>query len=111
MKEKALKIIKSKYFIGTILTIILYLIYLAIAKIGPFGENSILKSDLYKQYAEFLAYYKDVLTGKGSLFMSWNMGMGNNFYTTFAYYLVSPLNLLVVFFSKENINITSINKD
>ena len=104
MKEKALKIIKSKYFIGTILTIILYLIYLAIAKIGPFGENSILKSDLYKQYAEFLAYYKDVLTGKGSLFMSWNMGMGNNFYTTFAYYLVSPLNLLVVFFSKENIN-------
>ena len=104
MKEKALKIIKSKYFIGTILTIILYLIYLAIAKIGPFGENSILKSDLYKQYAEFLAYYKDVLTGKGSLFMSWNMGIGNNFYTTFAYYLVSPLNLLVVFFSKENIN-------
>ena len=104
MKEKALKIIKSKYFIGTILTIILYLIYLAIAKITPFGENSILKSDLYKQYAEFLAYYKDVLTGKGSLFMSWNMGMGNNFYTTFAYYLVSPLNLLVVFFSKENIN-------
>ena len=104
MKEKALKIIKSKYFIGTILTIILYLIYLAIAKIVPFGENSILKSDLYKQYAEFLAYYKDVLTGKGSLFMSWNMGMGNNFYTTFAYYLVSPLNLLVVFFSKENIN-------
>ena len=104
MKEKALKIIKSKYFIGTILTIILYLIYLAIAKISPFGENSILKSDLYKQYAEFLAYYKDVLTGKGSLFMSWNMGMGNNFYTTFAYYLVSPLNLLVVFFSKENIN-------
>lgn len=104
MKEKALKIIKSKYFIGTILTIILYLIYLAIAKIAPFGENSILKSDLYKQYAEFLAYYKDVLTGKGSLFMSWNMGMGNNFYTTFAYYLVSPINLLVVFFSKENIN-------
>ena len=104
MKEKALKIIKSKYFIGTILTIILYFIYLAIAKIAPFGENSILKSDLYKQYAEFLAYYKDVLTGKGSLFMSWNMGMGNNFFTTFAYYLVSPLNLLVVFFSKENIN-------
>ena len=31
MKEKALKIIKSKYFIGTILTIILYLIYLALA--------------------------------------------------------------------------------
>ena len=39
MKEKALKIIKSKYFIGTILTIILYLIYLSIAKIAPFGEN------------------------------------------------------------------------
>ena len=43
-------------------------------------KRQILKSDLYKQYAEFLAYYKDVLTGKGSLFMSWNMGMGNNFY-------------------------------
>ena len=64
MKEKALKIIKSKYFIGTILTIILYFIYLAIAKIAPFGENSILKSDLYKQYAEFLAYYKDSIKNK-----------------------------------------------
>lgn len=103
MKEKAKKLLKNKYIIGSAIVTLLYVIYLIIANISPFGKNSILKTDLYQQYAEFLTYYKECLVNQKSIFFSWNMGLGNNFFTTFTYYLVSPFNLLVIFFKAENI--------
>ena len=102
---KVKKFLQSKYFIGSLLVVLLYVFFLIIGKITPFGENSIIKSDLYQQYINFLLYYKEVLLGNKSLLFSWNLGMGNNFFTTFAYYLVCPLNLLIVFFNKSNIYI------
>ena len=96
------KILKNRYFLGTILTSIVYIIYLWIAKIAPFGDNSILKCDLYQQYVNFFCYLKQVLLNGKSIMMSWNLGLANNFYTTFVYYLASPLNLLVVFFNEKN---------
>lgn len=99
------KIIKNKYFLTTILAILVYLIYLCIMKIVPFGEFSILKCDLYQQYVNFFCYLKDCLLNGKSLMFSWNLGLGNNFFTTFAYYLASPLNIIVVFFNSSNMDI------
>ena len=99
------KFVKNKYFIVTVISIIIYLIYLKLMKIFPFGENSILKSDLYQQYINFLCYLREVLLHRKSIVISWNMGLANNFYTTFAYYLMSPLNLFVVFFNSNNMDI------
>lgn len=105
MKEKICKVIKSKYLIGSIIVSMIYIIFLYVGRITPFGDKSILKIDLYQQYAEFLTYYREVLLHGKGLFVSWNMGLGNNFFTTFTYYLVSPFNLLIVFFSKENVHL------
>ena len=105
MKDKAKKLLTNKYFLGSALVTLLYVIYLIIANISPFGKNSILKTDLYQQYAEFLAYYRECLLSGKSILFSWNLGLGNNFFTTFAYYLVSPFNLLIVFFKPENVYI------
>ena len=99
------KLIKNKYFLTTIFGIIIYLLYLCMMKIVPFGENSILKCDLYQQYVNFFCYLKDVLLNGKSIMMSWNLGLGNNFFTTFAYYLASPLNIIVIFFNSENMDI------
>lgn len=99
------KIIKNKYFLTTILAILIYLIYLYIMKIVPFGEYSILKCDLYQQYINFFCYLKDFLINHKSLMFSWNLGLGNNFFTTFAYYLASPLNIIVLFFNSTNMDI------
>lgn len=99
------KIIKNKYVITTIFVIITYFLYLKMMEIYPFGENSILKSDLYKQYINFFCYLKQILINDKSILMCWNLGLANNFYTTFAYYLISPINLLVVFFNFSNIDI------
>ena len=99
------KIVKNKYVITTISCISIYLIYLKIMKIFPFGENAILKSDLYQQYINFFCYLREVFLHGKSIIISWNMGLANNFYTTFAYYLMSPLNIFVVFFNYSNMDI------
>lgn len=105
IKENIKKFFTSRYTIITFIIITMYLIYIALCKITPFGENTILKSDSYKQYVNFFCYYREVLINGKSLMVSWNLGLGNCFLTTFAYYLASPLNLLVVFFKPENMYI------
>ena len=68
----------------------------------PFGDYSILISDLEAQYAPFLALYRGKLLSLGngegelisSLSYSFSMGLGKNFLGSFGYYLASPLNLI-----------------
>ena len=99
------RLIKNKYIIASFLCIIIYVIYLKMMKIYPFGIYSILKSDLYNQYINFLCYLREIILHGKSIAISWNLGLANNFYTTFAYYLISPLNLLVVFFKPTNMDL------
>ena len=99
------KLLKNRYVKLSFLTIIVYALYLKIMNIFPLGENSILKGDLYQQYINFLCYLREILLNGKSIAISWNLGLANNFYTTFAYYLMSPLNLFVVFFNSSNMDI------
>ena len=69
--------------------------------IYPFGENCILHVDMYHQYCPFFMELHEKLTTGGSLFFSWNLGLGSDFLSTFAYYLASPLNWFVAFVPKE----------
>ena len=75
------------------------------AKIGifPFGSLTLLISDMNSQYIDFMAEYQRILHGSGSLLYSWHAGMGLNFIGLFAYYLSSPLNLLLWFFPEKNL--------
>ena len=76
--------------------------------IYPFGEESFLRTDLYHQYAPFFSEFQYKLQHGGSLFYSWNIGLGVNFTAIYAYYLASPLNWFVLLFPKRFvINIVS----
>ncbi|WP_054743248.1 YfhO family protein [Cellulosilyticum ruminicola] len=46
---------------------------------------------------------RDIYLGKGSLLYSFNKGLGGNMSGLFAYYLASPLNLILLGFSKAHI--------
>ena len=72
-------------------------------RILPFGETTLLFSDLDSQYIEFMAEYRRILTGEGSLFYSWHAGLGMNFIALIAYYLASPFNFLLVLFSESRL--------
>lgn len=69
--------------------------------IFPFGEQSFLRTDMYHQYAPFFSEFQYKLNEEGSLFYSWNIGMGVNFSALYAYYLASPVNWLLYFCPKE----------
>jgi len=69
--------------------------------IYPFGERCFLRTDLYHQYAPFFQELRTKLTTGGSLFYSWNIGGGTNFWALSAYYLASPLNLFIVLCPKD----------
>lgn len=63
--------------------------------IFPFGDEMYLRMDMYHQYAPFLKQFQTILKEGGSLEYSWKIGLGSNFFATYAYYLASPFNWLV----------------
>ena len=77
----------------------------AILQIHPFatGENMILTVDCYHQYAPFLVETRNKILSGESLFFSWNVGLGTNFWAVYANYSASPLNILAIFFPPKYI--------
>lgn len=61
----------------------------------PFGTQSILAVDLFHQYFPFLRLLQDTLREGGSPLWSWHAGLGTSLIPLYAYYLASPLNLLL----------------
>ena len=86
-----------------LLPVAVLLLILLWNKIVPFGNISLLYSDLDSQYIEFMAEYRRILLGEGSLFWSWHAGMGMNFIAITAYYLASPFNFLLVLFPEQGL--------
>ena len=99
------RLIKNKYLIGSLLVTILYLIFLILNHVFPFDKNTILNEDLYEQYIDFFCYLKKILIGQKGLFMSWNLGLANNFYTNFFWQLSNPINIFVIFFKDSQMYI------
>lgn len=63
---------------------------------APFGNSSILMSDMYHQYYPFFKEFRRTLLAGDSLLYNWNLGMGVDYLALIAYYVASPLNLLSV---------------
>lgn len=104
--KQHLKDIWNKYYIYILSTGIPALIMLGvwiIAEIGPGGRSLIMVDGLH-QYMPFFSDYYDKLRTGGSLFYSFQEGMGTNFLSLWAYYLASPLNLLILLFPKMQLN-------
>ena len=72
------------------------LFVMLISQYEPFGNYSMLYSDMYHQYYPFFVAFRDALReGKGLLY-TWSVGLGMDYLGLIAYYLASPLNLLSV---------------
>lgn len=84
-------------------TAVLWLVALVIFGFYPFGERSVLITDMGQQYIEYHAALYDTIKGGGSLLYTWNTGLGMNFVGLFAYYLSSPFTLLMFLFPRDSI--------
>ena len=62
----------------------------------PFGQYSMLYSDMYHQYYPFFVQFRRALLSGDGLLYTWSVGMGMDYLGLISYYLASPLNLLSV---------------
>lgn len=90
-----------KFIASFLLPIAIFLIFCICKQIVPFGDNSLLISDMSNQYVDFFAYLKSILLGENDFFYTFSKSMGGDAVGFSAYYLLSPLNLLFLFFSQE----------
>ncbi len=89
---------KYKYYILAFI-IPIVIIGLILLLNGIFsGEHNLLLSDLYQQYYKLLFEFKNALIGDGNIFYSFSKALGGSMLSTYSYYLLSPFNLLVLFF-------------
>lgn len=92
-----------KYLLVFIIPILL-LNFVLVIKFG-FSDlcNQFIVEDLSSQYISLINWFSNVLNGEESLFYSFLKGIGGNMFSTYAYYLSSPINLILFFFKTENI--------
>lgn len=67
----------------------------------PFGDKTILATDMASQYMEFYTALYDMIKGGHSMLYTWNTGMGMSFFGLWAYYLSSPFTPLLLLFPRE----------
>ncbi len=75
----------------------------AVISIWPFGDKMLLIVDSIHQYLPFYTDFHDKLVNSESFLYSFSGGLGYNFWSTYAYYLASPLNFLMAFIPEANV--------
>jgi uncharacterized membrane protein YfhO len=86
-----------------IIPVAVMIVILYLYKVHPFGEFSLVNEELFRTYLPLLTELRRKILSGDSLFYSWNIGYGVNFFAYFGMFLASPLNLLAVFFPESAI--------
>ncbi|BED92694.1 MAG: YfhO family protein [Candidatus Paraimprobicoccus trichonymphae] len=97
-KPKNRKII---YIISFFMPFFIMLISCILSKVFPFGNKTLLIIDANGQYIDYLAYFKTIFTDNNNFFYTFSKNLGGDMVGLSAYYLLSPLNFIVLFFSNE----------
>ena len=84
-----------------VLPVGLYLIVLIAARVVPFGENSLLLWDANHFYAAYFSYWRGVLHAQQDVFYSLNRALGQSMAGLASYFLMSPLNVLLLLFPEN----------
>ena len=102
-----MKYIKKSYsyFISPIIVSIFFVFFMIGHRVAPFGNNSMVNYDCFNQFYPFLCVYYDKIKSGETLYYYWNSGLGGNFLNNYFSHLISPFNLIVFFFKRENIHV------
>lgn len=100
LKQK--KVCARNYFLaGFLLTCLVTGVGFASMGVWPFGDKTVLIIDSLHQYLPFYTDFHEKLVSGESFLYSFSGGLGYNFWSTYAYYLASPLNFLMAFIPTE----------
>ncbi len=90
---------KYKYYILSFVIPFLIILTVLLFRNAIDGEFSIIVSDLFGQYYKLFHHFKNTLLTEGNVFYSFSKGLGGGMISTYAYYLISPTNLLLLIFN------------
>ncbi len=93
------KYILTAFFAAAITMLTIYLCN----KMIPFGENTILRMDLYHQYGPLFAELYERIVNSDNMIYSWISGLGSCFLGNYFNYLSSPLGFLIIFFGHKGV--------
>lgn len=100
-KFRAFAVRNTFVWLSFIIPLALMVTAFGLMSVSPFGDKQILVTDLWHQYYPFLADFQDKLKNGESLFWTWSVGGGVNYFSLMSYYLASPMNFLSVFIPSE----------
>lgn len=97
----SLKQKKLLHILATIIPIAIMGTMFAVQGIYPFGDKQTLVVDSWHQYYPFLSDFWHRIREGTSLRWSWNAGGGHDYIAHIAYYIASPLNVIILLFPHE----------
>ena len=103
LKEKSGTLFEywPQYLLAFLFPTLTVLAAFAVTGCYPFGDRTILTVDLYHQYCPFLVAFRDKILSGESLFYSWNDGLGQEYYASYANYAASPFNIFALLFNAK----------
>lgn len=96
---------RKRYIYAFFIPIIVLLLSFLILGIYPFGDKSIIVIDSNTQYTEFITYFRSILLGNNNFLYTFSATLGQNFISLLGYYLMSPFNILSIFFKPYNMKL------
>lgn len=91
------------WMLAALICFVFMLFVMILGDVAPFGKNTFNMVDSIHQYLPFFSDYQNKLKNEGSLFYTWNVGLGVNFQSLLLYYMASPINLLIVLVKRHSI--------
>lgn len=93
---------KNKYkLIAFLIPISVMLVISVYYGIFPFGDSTIMTVDMTNQYVSFFSYLKEIVMNPESVFYTFSKGLDGGMIGLMAYYLMSPINVIALFFSPK----------
>ena len=106
MKKHYAKLLGNPYthsLVTAICTGAVFVLFIIICRITPFGDKTWLVYDMKRQYVDYYSYYKTLLSGENNILYSSAIALGAGAVGFYTYYLSSPALLLLVFFDRLHI--------
>ena len=105
--DKRLRDMINNTYIHALMTAVfagcLFLVFVIVCNITPFGDKTWLIYDMKRQYADFYSYYKTILSGENNIIYSPAIALGSAAVGFFTYYLSSPFLVILRFFDETKI--------
>lgn len=86
------------YSLSFFIPVVMMIVISVILGMYPFGERTILISDMNKQFNDYFAYFKTIVTGENNLIYTFSKNLGGDMVGFSGYYLQNPFLFILMLF-------------